>query len=275
MLSVKIIPALNDNYIYLAAANNRAAIIDPGESAPALAALAHSGAVLEAVLITHRHADHIGGVAEILRRHPKAKIYAPAGVDIPNIVDGDSANYEKIDAPAYSKIRAEICADGGEFSILDGALPLQIIATPGHTIDHIAFYGGGVLFSGDTLFACGCGRVFEGTMKQMRRSVAALAVLPDETKVYCGHEYTESNINFATAADPENAALQTRQKETAARRAKNAPTVPFTIAEEKATNPYLRLRAPSIIAAATARLGRPPKNEDETFAALREWKDIF
>ncbi|MBE8158948.1 MAG: hydroxyacylglutathione hydrolase [Betaproteobacteria bacterium] len=256
MVSITIIPALNvlDNYIYLAAANNRAALIDPGAAAPALAAIQQSGAVLESILITHRHADHIGGVGEIAARYPRATIRAPQNCNLAG---------------------AEIIGGGDSFSLLDGALPLEVIAAPGHTLEHVAYFGGGVLFSGDALLACGCGRVFEGTMDAMRRSLAALAALPEKTKGYCGHEYTAANIAFAIAADSDNLELQKRQRETAILRGKSLPTVPFTIAGEKATNPFLRLGEPAIISAAEKHAGVALKNDDAVFTALRKWKDSF
>ncbi|MGI9298157.1 MAG: hydroxyacylglutathione hydrolase [Gammaproteobacteria bacterium] len=253
-LTIKILPALADNYIFLAAANGKTAVVDPGDAAPVLNALADDAAV-EAVLITHRHADHIGGVGEIARRFPAAKIVAPEECGIPG---------------------ASPCAEGGRVSLLDGALNLRILATPGHTRDHVAFYdeGGGVLFCGDTLFACGCGRMFEGTAAQMQNSLARLAALPPATKVYCGHEYTAANIRFALAAEPENSALRQRRRRCDSLLADGAPTIPFTIGEELATNPFVRLQTAAVIAAARKH-GAADESAVSVFAALRRWKDNF
>lgn len=254
-LTIKIIPAFADNYICLAAANGKSVVVDPGDAAPVLALLPDNAA-LEAVLITHRHADHIGGIGEIMRRFPAAKIVAPAACQISGALP---------------------CVEGGRISLLDGALNLRVLETPGHTLEHIAFYddgGDGVLFSGDSLFACGCGRVFEGTMAQMQHSLARLAALPATTKVYCGHEYTAANIKFALAVEPQNAALQERQRQTDSLRARGIPTIPFTIDEELATNPFLRLTNPAVIAAARKH-GATDEDAGSIFTALRQWKNTF
>ncbi len=255
MVRIEVIPALNDNYIYLATSNNKAALIDPGESAPALDALTKSGCELQAILLTHRHADHIDGVAEICQRHPHAHIYAPQECGIKNAI---------------------MCAEGDSFNILDDTLNLSVYATPGHTLGHIVFYGGNILFSGDTLFACGCGRVFEGSMEQMQEALTRLTTLADDTLVYCGHEYTTANIAFAQAVEPQNVALQKRAKDVAALRRENLPTVPFSIADEKQCNPFLRLTESTVIAAAKERASDNISTAPASiFTVLRQWKDSF
>lgn len=253
-MNLSVIPALSDNYIHLVADDGRAVITDPGEAPPVLDFIAEKNLQLEAVLITHRHYDHIGGLGEVLRRHPQASVYAPDGCGLLN---------------------AEILSEGDTVLLLNGALNLRVIATPGHTLEHIAYFGDGVLLCGDTLFACGCGRVFEGTMTQMRESLEKLAALPDDTSVYCGHEYTQSNIRFALTVDKENPALLKRADEAAGKRKKNEPTVPFSIGEDKKSNPFLRLDAPAVIAAVQKQSGCKPRNDDEVFSALRRWKDSF
>ncbi len=253
-MRTRIIPALSDNYICVADNDDSAVIVDPGDSGAILKFLDNNNLRLEAILITHRHHDHIGGLAEVLHHHPQAHIYAPDGC-------GLSA--------------AKIVTEGEHISLLSGALTLSVIATPGHTLEHIAYYGSGLLLSGDTLFACGCGRVFEGTMAQMRQSLAKLAALPDDTVVYCGHEYTQSNIRFALVVDGNNEALKNRAEEVTEKRKNNKATVPFRLGEDKQINPFLRLNDTAIIAAVEKKLGRIPQDDDEVFSVLRCWKDSF
>ena len=251
---IMVIPALSDNYIFLAAANGYAVLFDPGEAAPALDALRKNRLSLAAVVITHRHADHIGGVAEILRAYPDSILYAPAGCGLAT---------------------AQIVADGDKLPLLGGALNLRVMATPGHTAEHVTYVGDGDVFCGDTVFACGCGRVLDGTMAQMFDSVQKIAALPDNPLIYCGHEYTANNIRFALAVDPDNEALQRRQIETAKKRADGLPTVPFSLADEWACNPFFRLSEPTVKAAAKNWAGRELPDDEAVFTALRRWKDSF
>jgi hydroxyacylglutathione hydrolase len=196
----------------------------------------------------------VGGNEDLLRRHP-APVYGPRDPRIPSV-----------DRPV---------GDGDRVSLPELGLELRVLEVPGHTRSHIAYQGGGALYCGDTLFACGCGRLFEGTAAQMHASLQRLAALPPETRVYCAHEYTLANIRFALAADPENAALRARDAATRALRAAGRPTVPSTIAEERATNPFLRCQEAALAAAAGRQAGRRLADPEAVFAALREWKNGF
>ena len=251
---IMVIPALSDNYIFLAAANGCAVLFDPGDAAPALRKLKENRLSLAAVVITHRHADHIGGVAEILRAYPDSILYAPAGCGLAT---------------------AQIVADGDKLSLLDGALNLRVMATPGHTAEHLTYVGDGDVFCGDTVFACGCGRVLDGTMAQMFASVQKIAALPDNPLIYCGHEYTANNIRFALAVEPDNEALQRRHMETAKKRADGLPTVPFSLADERACNPFFRLQESAVKEAASHWAKRELPDDEAVFTALRRWKDSF
>ena len=256
MVKISSVAALESNYIHIAVHSGRAVVVDPGEALPALNFLERGGLTLEAVLLTHRHSDHIAGVAEVLSAH--------AGV-------GEGVG---VVAPENTWAGAKVVAEGEVVSFFGGALELRAIATPGHTLEHMSFYGGGVVFCGDALFGCGCGRVFEGTMGQMRESLAKFRDLPGETLAYCGHEMTEANVLFARAADPDNKLLRQREVEVKALRSEGRATVPFSLAGEFATNPFLRWDAPEIISAARR---REPGAEtpDEIFGAIRRWKDSF
>lgn len=248
------IRAFRDNYIWALIAGSHVAVVDPGEAPPVLDFLRREKLELAAVLLTHHHADHVGGVPELLDCF-KVPVYGPRTENIPTVAhplgEGDEIGLPKI---------------GAQFRVLD---------IPGHTRGHIAYYGANSVFCGDTLFACGCGRLFEGTPAQMSASLAKLAALPDATRVYCGHEYTLANIAFASAVEPGNAALKTLKTEAEAKRAQYLPTLPSTIGAEKATNPFLRASVPEVAAAAEAHAGHALNNPIEVFAALREWKNRF
>lgn len=253
MFDVIRIPAFKDNYIWLLRKDASAAVVDPGDALPVLDVLEREGLSLTTILVTHHHADHQGGVAALLAQH-RAEVFGPAAESITGIT---------------RSLR------GGETVRVPGCdADFQVIAVPGHTLGHVAYYGSGCLFCGDTLFAGGCGRLFEGTAAQMLESLARLSALPDETVVYCAHEYTQANLRFALAVEPGNPRLQRRAEEVAVARARGLATVPSTIAIEKASNPFLRCREPEVVAAARRRV---PGARDElaVFAALREWKNTF
>jgi hydroxyacylglutathione hydrolase len=251
---VDAVRAFRDNYIWALVAGAKVAVVDPGEAPPVLAYLQREKLELTAILLTHHHADHVGGVADLLA-HRTVPVYGPRTENIP-LVAHPLGEGDEIDVPGI----------GAHFRVLD---------IPGHTRGHIAYYGANSLFCGDTLFTCGCGRLFEGTPRQMSDSLAKLAALPDDTRVYCGHEYTLANIAFAAAVEPGNALLKQRESEDRKKRAQDLPTVPSTLGLEKATNPFLRAAIPEVAAAAAAHAGHALGNSIEVFAALREWKNAF
>jgi len=247
------LPAFADNYIWtLANGDGHAVIVDPGEAAPVLHA-ADAGLQPAAVLLTHHHHDHIGGTSELLGRWPGLPVYAP--------VD------DRIDLPCRR------VAEGDRVEV--GDWHFDVLAVAGHTSSHIAFVGHGHLFCGDTLFSLGCGRLFEGPPAQMLASLDKLAALPADTLVCCGHEYTLANAAFARVVDPDNPALRRRTEEAIAMRDAGQPTLPSTLADEIASNPFLRADTPVIRVAVTQRLGHEPADQVETFAELRRWKDGF
>lgn len=252
MIEIIPIPAFEDNYIWLIRNEAFAAVVDPGDADPVMDYLRQYGLKLSAILITHHHGDHCGGARE-LRQHFNCPAYGPSREKIAAVTQTVSENHI-VTLPEL----------GISFNIID---------VPGHTQGHVAYYGINSLFCGDALFACGCGRLFEGTPEQMQNSLAKLAALPDATKVYCAHEYTLENIRFARIADPDNPALQQREVCERQTRAQGLPTLPSTIALEKSTNPFLRWDDPHLIAAASQFAGHPLNSPARIFAAIRQWKD--
>jgi hydroxyacylglutathione hydrolase len=258
-LSVLTVPAFKDNYLWLVHDGVNAAAIDPGDSGPILAALATHNLTLTAILLTHHHADHIGGVPQLLS-HARVPVFGPRNDHI--------------------AVLTQPLGEGDRVSVPGIDLSFRVLDVPGHTRGHIAYVretpGAHWLFCGDTLFAGGCGRLFEGTPAQMTESLGKLAALPDDTKVYCAHEYTLANLRFACAVEPGNRQLRQRVELEGAKRAAGQPTVPSNIGLEKATNPFLRYREPEIIrnlvGAHRLDAGADPV---AAFAALREWKNTF
>ena len=272
MLTVLPIPCLHDNYAYLLTTFGRgdsageAAIVDACEAAPVLAALTVGKHRLQAVLTTHHHHDHVGGNEAVHARFPAAPVYAHAGDFV-----GEK--------PGRVPAQTVGLGDGQEFKLLGRRV--QALHIPGHTLTALAYYfpEDGLLFTGDTLFNAGCGRLFEGTPAQMHASLQRLAALPASVRVYAGHEYTQKNLTFATAVEPDSAAIRTRTQHVAEQRAAHEPTVPATLQEELQTNPFLRVKAPSVRAAAARRpaVGGPIRDDDdvEVLARLRRWRDEF
>lgn len=251
------IPALSDNYVWLIRSDhgNTCAIVDPGEAAPVIEAIRREGLDPVAILITHRHHDHVGGLKEVHSAWPDIPVFGPA--DEP--VDGVT----------------EAVTDGSRVEIDALDVDFDVIATPGHTLGHIVFHGRGLLLCGDTLFAGGCGRVFEGTNDQMHRSLEQLATLPRGTVCCCGHEYTLANLEFARAVEPNNEELSERQRQARALRDVGEPTVPFELGGELRTNPFMRCEEPAVQQAAEAHAGRALETPSEVFGVLRDWKNNF
>jgi hydroxyacylglutathione hydrolase len=263
-LHVLPVPAFNDNYLWLIHDGRNAAVVDPGDAGPILAALQAQALTLTAILLTHHHHDHIGGVPALLQRY-----------DVP------------VFGPRHDGIAAVTrpLGEGDRITLPDLGLALTVFDVPGHTNGHIAYYSDReegdakkrrLLFCGDTLFAGGCGRLFEGTAAQMAASLDKLAALPPDTEVFCAHEYTLSNLRFALAVEPGNDVLQARMATESAKRQHGLPTVPSTIAVERATNPFLRYRE-AAIAQRLAADGKvaPGAVPLAVFAALREYKNHF
>ena len=256
-MQVTIVPCLTDNYAYvlLAPGAKRAVVVDPGESEPVERALAELGVTLGAILATHHHGDHVGGNAELAKRYPGIRVY------------GHSSDRGRIPAQTdFVEHGATVEVEGLSFHTLH---------IPGHTLGAVAYAGEGAVFTGDTLFAAGCGRLFEGTPAQMYESLnVKLAALPDDTLVYCGHEYTASNLRFAAHMEPGNAAVAAKASRVAEQRTRGEATVPSTLAEEKATNPFMRCDSPEVISRVSSSLSAD-RSPAAILGAVRVAKDKF
>ncbi len=252
------LPALRNNYNYIWLLKNSAsrhvAIVDPGEAGPLLKLIGDESLIPIAILITHHHWDHVNGIADITRDYD-IPVYTPKRETVPGgthpVGEGDTVSLPELETA---------------FRILD---------VPGHTLGAVTYYTNCVIFSGDTLFTAGCGRLFEGTAAQLYESLRRLAALSDDSLIYCGHEYTVNNLEFAARVEPENNLIQERLKNAVATRARGEATVPATLAVEKQTNPFLRCEAPTVISAVECHVGKTLDNPVAVFGALRRWKDHF
>lgn len=253
-LIVHTIPAFTDNYIWLfhQQDNRQAYVVDPGDAGPVLEALKHLDLSLEGILVTHHHADHVGGIDQLLDQF-SVPVYGPAGIPQVSVI---------VDSEDHLNIANR------EFEVFN---------IPGHTLDHIAYFAATepLLFCGDTIFSNGCGRLFEGTPEQMWHSISQLSTLPPETELYCAHEYTAANTDFALKVEPENQALQQRAKEVEKLRSQNKATIPTVLATELATNPFLRANTESIQSAAAQYGQCSVPSAVEAFTLIRQWKDHF
>ena len=254
MFEIEIVPALSDNYVYIAhdAAAGATAVVDPAEAPPVIAALERRGLQLTHILNTHHHFDHIGGNAELVARYG-APVIGPRA---------DSARIPGLDVEV---------GDGDTYTV--GTQTARVFDVPGHTSGHIAFWfeDSRALFCGDTLFALGCGRMFEGTPEQFWSSLGKLRALPDDTRVYCGHEYTQSNARFALSVDPDNEALRAASRRIDDLRSRGERTIPSELGEEKIANPFLRADDPAM----QRLVGMEGRAPEAVFAEIRRRKDNF
>lgn len=256
-IQITAIKAFKDNYIWAIARQNSTTtwVVDPGDAKPVLDFLQENQLKLSGILITHHHWDHCNGIKELIARY---------------------------DVPVYGPQKETILAnkvvdERDEIFLSDLQINFQVLAIPGHTLDHIAYYSKefNILFCGDTLFSAGCGRLFEGTPEQMYSSLMKIFALPEETQIYCAHEYTATNLKFALQIEPENLNLLKRVKEVDEMREKKLPSLPSTLALEKKINPFLRCSTENIITTAQTHIKHTLKNPVDVFAVIRKWKDNF
>jgi hydroxyacylglutathione hydrolase len=256
MLQVHPIPAFSDNYIWAIrcpAKPNCVVVVDPGDAVPVERYLMDTGQELAAILLTHKHADHIGGVAALRAAHTEVLLVGP---EHPAMPSPDLA-----------------AADGGVIDVVGTGLEFEVMAVPGHTLEHVAYVGHRSLFCGDTLFSYGCGRLFEGSAAQMLASLDRIAALAPETAIYCTHEYTEANLRFARQVLPDDEELRAAEERVASMRRAGRPSLPVRLVDELRGNLFLRVDEPALRAACEREVGGPLADRTVVFAALRGWKD--
>lgn len=252
MMQVVPIPAFNDNYIWLMHDGRNALVVDPGDAKPVQDFIVQNDLTLRAILITHHHMDHTGGLPAFAQQCP---VFGPSTETITGVTQ-----------PVH---------EGDEIRIPHMEVTFRVLDMPGHTLGHVAYVGPDLVFCGDTLFSAGCGRLFEGSPSQMRDSLTKLAQLPPSTRVFCTHEYTLANLAFAQAAEPDNPDRDEWLARCQRLRAEGKPTLPTTIGLERKINPFLRVQEPSLIEGLSGYVGHVPKDPAHAFAALREWKNNF
>lgn len=254
-LTVFPIPAFTDNYIWCIHNGDVCWVVDPGDAKPVLEFIQANNLRLTGILVTHHHYDHTDGILPLLAQVPGIPVLGPEYGNIKGLTDK--------------------LIEGSRVKLANLGLELEVLEVPGHTLDHIAFYGENMLFCGDTMFSAGCGRLFEGTPQQMHESLGKLMKLPAQTKVYCTHEYTLANVNFALQVEPHNKALQAYSYWANEQRSQGKPTLPSNIEQQKAINPFLRAQQDEIKHNAEEFVGKKLSNETDVFAAVRQWKDNF
>lgn len=253
-LHIQAIPAFNDNYIWVIHNDTHCVVVDPGQAEGVLSFVQQHQLTIAAILVTHHHNDHCGGVNQ-LKAATQCSVYGPAN----SAIDGIT----------------QACREGDEVRIDTLALVFKVIECPGHTLDHIAFYAQPWLFCGDTLFSAGCGRMFEGTPSQFMQSLAKFAELPADTQIYCAHEYTQANLAFAAVVEPDNQAIREHQQRVAALRKQGLPSLPSVLTTELAINPFLRCAKQSVKDSAQTRAQTSLNDINDVFACIRYWKDNF
>jgi hydroxyacylglutathione hydrolase len=271
-IRIQPIPAFKDNYIWMFHNERQAAVVDPGVAAPVLKALDEQGLELSAILLTHLHYDHNWGVPGLLERR-SVPVFGPL------LNDYDRASHPPFPKPGTVPLDCvtDVVDEGDTVELKALGMALSVLAVPGHTRGHIAFLERQRewLFTGDTLFGGGCGKVFGGSMQAMIDSLDRLAGLPPQTQVYCAHEYTLSNLRFALAVDPSNPELAARVEAETRKREQALPTLPSTIGLERATNPFLRVMKPEVLESLRTQRGIAAETRVASFEALREWKNEF
>jgi len=267
MLNITSIPAYSDNYIWLLQRDNSpdVVLVDPGQAAQVIDYLEKNNLTLAAIIITHQHYDHTGGVRELLKKYPNVAVIGPNR--LPSKVK------LSIDLP-ITALFTQTVQEGSIVNIPGLDIRFEVKEIPGHTLDHLAYYGEGVVFCGDLLFGAGCGRIFSGTAQQFADSLSVLMALPEETLMYCAHEYTVDNLGFAKWVEPDNKDIAQRNKVEMAKQEKAQSTVPTQVGLELKTNPFVRLQQQQVKQAAEKFAGHALNENWQVFAALREWKDL-